>query len=262
MRFLVLLFTLLLALTVHAGQYTKPFGTLKNEQKFKDYTVRIYLDELDSTNNNPDVGCFEILRSGKQVHFQTGFKFEIGNSGNGDITNKLIEMGRSITSDKQPNLVIKGWSGGGQQSITQLHSVVIELSKSCFELKKLCAAVMGSSLTLLAAFTAQRIDFSFFMGGAVIIVFFWIADAQSYFYQEKIRIRMKSLQEAMLQRSSAKLIFDGVGMPVFSSRQSSPTTQRVLHSIFNWSMTFYYGLLAIDTALFLTYILGGLHSKP
>ena len=149
-----------------------------------------------------------------------------------------------------------------QQSITQLHGVVIELSKSCFQLKKLCATVMGSSLTLIAAFTAKRIDFAFFIGGAVIIVFFWMADAQSYYYQEKIRIRMKSLQEAVLRRSSAKLIFDGVGMPVSSSRQSNLPHSARDSLGFNWSMTFYYGLLAIDAVLLLTYILGGLYSKP
>lgn len=149
-----------------------------------------------------------------------------------------------------------------QQSITQLHTVVVELSKNCFELKKLCATVVGSSLTLLAAFTAQRIDAVFFVGGAVIVVFFWMADAQSYFYQEKIRIRMKKLQDAMLQRSAANLIFDGVGMPVSPARQSSQTPQRVFHAIFNWSMTFYFGLLVIDLVALLMYILGGLHPKP
>jgi hypothetical protein len=149
-----------------------------------------------------------------------------------------------------------------QQSITQLHSVVLELSKNCFELKKLCATVVGSSLTLLAAFTAQRIDSVFFAGSAVIIVFFWMADAQSYFYQEKIRIYMKTLQGAMLARSPAILIFDGVGMPVSAARQSSPPVQRVFHSIFNWSMTFYFGLLAIDGIAILVYNLGGFHSKP
>ena len=149
-----------------------------------------------------------------------------------------------------------------QQSITQLHSVVVELSKNCFELKKLCATVLGSSLTLLAAFTAQRIDVVFFAGSAVIIVFFWMADAQSYYYQEKIRIRMKALQSAMLERSAANLIFDGVGMPVSATRQSSPTPQRVVHAIFNWSMTFYFGLLIIDLIVLLSYAVGVLHSKP
>jgi hypothetical protein len=147
-----------------------------------------------------------------------------------------------------------------QQSITQLHGVVLELSKNCFELKKLCATVVSTSLTLLAAFTAHRIDSVFFAGSAVIITFFWMADAQSYFYQEKIRIRMKTLQESLLRRNAPNLIVDGVGMPVSSARQSSSTAHRVFRSIFNWSMSFYYGLLVIDSAAILAHLTGGLNS--
>jgi hypothetical protein len=149
-----------------------------------------------------------------------------------------------------------------QQSIDQLHAFVVEVSKNCFELKKLCATVVGSSLTLFAAFTSERIGPVLFVGGAVIIFFFWMADAQSFFYQEKIRNRMNNLQEGMVQRSHANLIFDGVGMPISAKRQGRPVSRRVWHSVFNWSMAFYYGLLLIDGLAFLVYYLSGIHSKP
>ena len=112
MRFPLSLFALLVVFQGNAAQYQKPYGQLKAEQKFKDYTVRIYRDELGTAEKAPSMACFEILLSGKQIYFQTGNEFEIGNSGNGDITNRLIEIGHSITSDKTPNLVIKDWSGG------------------------------------------------------------------------------------------------------------------------------------------------------
>jgi hypothetical protein len=148
-----------------------------------------------------------------------------------------------------------------QQSVTQLHDVVVELSKNCFGLKKLCATVLGASMTLVAAFTMQRVDLAFFVGGAVVIAFFWIADAQSYYYQEKIRIHMKTLQQAMMQRSGSNVLVDGVGMPVSANRENSPRLKRIVHSIFNASMTFYYGLLVIDAVMFSVYHLGFLHSK-
>lgn len=148
-----------------------------------------------------------------------------------------------------------------QESVTQLHDVVVELSKNCFGLKKLCATVLGASMTLVAGFTLQRIDLAFFIGGAVLIAFFWIADAQSYYYQEKIRIHMKALRQAMTQRSGTNILVDGVGMPVSPDRENSPRSKRIVHSIFNASMTFYYGLLVIDALMFLVYYLGFLHSK-
>ena len=148
-----------------------------------------------------------------------------------------------------------------QQSIAQLHDAVLGFSKNCFELKKLCATVIGASLTLLAAFTSDKIDSVFFVGGAVIIVFFWLADAQSYFYQEKIRIQMTILQNGILRRNNLHLIFDGVGMPLSSDRQARTLPWRVFFSAANWSMIFYYGLLAIDGLAFLAYAFGWLHSK-
>jgi hypothetical protein len=148
-----------------------------------------------------------------------------------------------------------------QESVTQLHDVVVELSKNCFGLKKLCATVLGASITLIAGFTLQRIDLAFFIGGAVVIAFFWIADAQSYYYQEKIRIHMKALQQAMMQRSGTNILVDGVGMPLSRDRENSPKLKRIVHSIFNASMTFYYGLLIIDAVMFWVYHLGFLHSK-
>ena len=118
MRFLVPALTFLLALTASAAQYQTPFGQLQDEQKFKDYTVRIYRNENPPPDNDTNQdhqdgnGCFEILKSGKQVYFQNGFKFEVGGVHLDNNTNNLIRMGRSITSEKQPDLVVAEWSGG------------------------------------------------------------------------------------------------------------------------------------------------------
>ena len=125
------------------------------------------------------------------------------------------------------------------QSINQLHAVVLEMSKSCFELKKLCATVLGTWMTLIASFTKQSLDPSLLVGATLVIAFFWIADAQSYYYQEKVRIRMKQLQEGLLHRSSGLRLVDGVGMPITMQRSSRSHWRRVCHSAFNWSMTFY-----------------------
>jgi hypothetical protein len=67
---LMVLLLSVLALPVFAAH--TPFGKLLEEQKFKDYTVRIYL------NQEASQGCFEILRSGKQVYFHDGQFFGLG----------------------------------------------------------------------------------------------------------------------------------------------------------------------------------------
>jgi hypothetical protein len=119
MRFLFLLLSLLLVFTVHAAQYGKPFGQLQDEQKYKDYTVRIYRNEEPPPDNdkNPDhqdgLGCFEILRSGKQVYFQAGVIFKVGYSADEvEIDTNAPKMGQSIVGDKEPDLVITEINGG------------------------------------------------------------------------------------------------------------------------------------------------------
>jgi hypothetical protein len=105
MKTLVLI---LLSVFAFQGCASLPFGKLQEEQKFKDYTVRIYRDE------DAGSGCFEILKSSKQVYFHEGFKFKIGNIifDRENRTNTWLKIGQSITRDKQPNLVVSEWTGG------------------------------------------------------------------------------------------------------------------------------------------------------
>lgn len=106
MRLFAFSLPLLLALTVSAHQYQKPFGQLQEEQKYKDYTVKIYRSDFSG------FGDFEILRSGKQIYFQKGLIFMVGSPYSEDATNILMKMGLSILGDKQPNLIISEINGG------------------------------------------------------------------------------------------------------------------------------------------------------
>ncbi len=118
MRFLVLLITFWLAVTASAYQSQQPYGELKAERKFKDYTVRIYRNEAPpaDSDKNPDhrdgLGCFEILRSGQQVYFQKGVIFGLRSGGDEFNTNSPIIMGQSILGDSEPDLVISEINGG------------------------------------------------------------------------------------------------------------------------------------------------------
>ena len=105
MKYSVFLFTVL-ALQVFAAK--SPFGRLQEEQKFYDYTVRTYLAKDASS------GSFEILRSGRQIYSHDGQFFGVGDvTRHGQThTNTSIKMGQSITSDKEPNLVVTEWTSG------------------------------------------------------------------------------------------------------------------------------------------------------
>jgi hypothetical protein len=144
-------------------------------------------------------------------------------------------------------------------SIEQLHAVVLELSKNCFELKKLCATVLIAAVTLLATFTNEQLDPSAFVGGLIVVSFFWVLDAQSYYYQDKIRTHMKKLSQQRVKRANPNATVDGVGMPLDPARTEK---NRRMRSLFNGSMFFYLLLGTLDLLVWLFYGLGVVRSFP
>src|SRR5690349_3446858 len=98
--------------------------------------------------------------------------------------------GQSGQLPREGNVDQKDFQDGMDRiQLDQLHKVVLELSKNCFELKKLCVTVLGSAAVLICTLTQSQLDMALFVGTSLVILFFYIADCQSYFYQEKIRIR-------------------------------------------------------------------------
>jgi hypothetical protein len=149
-----------------------------------------------------------------------------------------------------------------QTNIDQLHKAVLQLSNNCFELKKFCVTVLISAITLIATFTNKQLDPFMFVAGFFVVIFFWILDSQSYYYQEKLRARMKELASEMAKRHSPQLFIDGVGMPLDKIREERKSSERVLTSLFNWSMVFYLALVILVIIVGVLYSYGYLHSYP
>jgi hypothetical protein len=94
-------------ITSSAFTASNPSYKLQEEKSFQDYTVRTYF------NGENGMGYFEILRKGKRLFKKTGFRFQIGPVYNDDIAkSNLIAIGKDITGDGVPNVVISEWSGG------------------------------------------------------------------------------------------------------------------------------------------------------
>lgn len=137
-------------------------------------------------------------------------------------------------------------------SIEQLHKAVLQFSSNCFELKKLCVTILVSASVLIATFTGKLLDPSLFVGGGIIIVIFWILDVQSYYYQEKLRDRMRDLANKITARQVQGIIVEGIGMPLPKERGDS---SRLIRSFFNSSMLFYLLLIALDVFLAILFYL-------
>lgn len=77
-----------------------------DERSFQDYTVRVY------QGDESKAGFLEILRRGRRVYSTAGWRFGIDRLPYAHTTDALAGMGRSITSDGLPNLVVAEWTGG------------------------------------------------------------------------------------------------------------------------------------------------------
>lgn len=143
-----------------------------------------------------------------------------------------------------------------EAQIEQLHKAVTQFGANCFELKKLCVTVIFAAATLLATLTAKQLDSAFFVGALIATVVFWLLDAQSYYYQEKLRARMKKLAEEIGVRHRLVEYTDGVGMPLSEARENRSTFVRAVSALFNWSMFFYLVFACVVAVLLVLYLAG------
>jgi hypothetical protein len=85
---------------------------LQKTATFKSYTANTYFDP----NSNSKDAYFEILNDGRRIYRQqateNGERFVIGTLYDDDSDAKLVTMGRDITGDGHPDLLISEWTGG------------------------------------------------------------------------------------------------------------------------------------------------------
>jgi hypothetical protein len=137
------------------------------------------------------------------------------------------------------------------KQIDQLGTATLQFSNHCLEYKKLCVGLTTAVPALLIKLTNNHLDTSIFVAALLIALTFWVIDAQAYFYQESLRVRMLIIADGLRQSRGEKTLVDGVGMPVVNR----PAVTRRWRSYFNSSQLPYCVLLAIDVGLLSLYSL-------
>jgi hypothetical protein len=131
--------------------------------------------------------------------------------------------------------------------ITQLHEATLQISKSCFEFKKLCVGLIGVSMVVLGKLTGNDLDHSYFVVPLFICLGFWIADFTAYYYQ---RITRKNMNKQV------KLIAEGNELDDLEIKEIEVSWKM---SAFNLSMSLYFVLAAfavIGWLLFFNKVIG------
>lgn len=128
-------------------------------------------------------------------------------------------------------------------TINQLHEATLQISKSCFEFKKICVGLIGAGLAILVKLTDNQLDHSYFSIPLLICFGFWIADFSAYYYQRKTRIAMNKKFKLIAERNS------------ISSYQNENLTVSWFGAAFNYSMSLYYALAALGLIGWFAYLM-------
>lgn len=128
-------------------------------------------------------------------------------------------------------------------TINQLHEATLQISKSCFEFKKICVGLIGAGLAILVKLTDNQLDHSYFSIPLLICFGFWIADFSAYYYQRKTRIAMNKKIKLIAERNS------------ISSYQNENLTVSWFGAAFNYSMSLYYALAVLGLIGWFAYLM-------
>lgn len=128
-------------------------------------------------------------------------------------------------------------------SVDQLHEATLQISKSCFEFKKICVGLIGAALAILVKLTDNHLDHSYFLIPLLICFGFWIADFSAYYFQRRTRIAMSKRLQAIAQRNSIE------------DYQYEQLTVTWLSSAFNHSMSLYYALAILGFVGWLSFLM-------
>ncbi len=117
--------------------------------------------------------------------------------------------------------------------VEQLHSATIEISKNCFEYKKLCVSLLGVGAALIIKFSADPFTNVNFGVALLICIGFWLADSTAFYYQRSLRMAMNNRLTQIASRN---------GVEGYTTKN---ITVSKFQSLFNSSMTLYYALITI-----------------
>jgi hypothetical protein len=140
------------------------------------------------------------------------------------------------------------------KTLDQLHNTVLEFNKTSQELKKMCVGLITAVPALIFAITDSKLDASVFVAGLLIAASFWIADAYTYYYQDKIRVRMASIVASIRERNDLTNSDAGTGISIAGRTERD----RLRRSFFNPSQLVYGLLATIAGVLWLAFALGAI----
>lgn len=133
------------------------------------------------------------------------------------------------------------------KEIDQLDSAILQFSNNTIAIKKLCASILVAVITIILKINENKIDNSIYISSVLTFLIFWFIDANSYYYQKKLRVKMSMVIE---QLTKNEIFCNGFEMPLNKKNNLLPKIKKHWDSFFNWSQLFYILGIIITIILF------------
>lgn len=131
------------------------------------------------------------------------------------------------------------------KEVDQLHAATLQFAGRCLDLKKWCVALSGLLVVWLARQDLRFTDCAVL--GLSMVVSFWLADSQNFFYQRKTR---RGIAAALGRARLAR----GLTSSVSPLGLEKDAVNSVLSSLINASQLFYFFIgVVVIVALALTH---------
>ncbi|PCC72468.1 hypothetical protein SAMN02745121_01645 [Nannocystis exedens] len=131
------------------------------------------------------------------------------------------------------------------KEVDQLHAATLQFAGKCLELKKLCVALCAALVVWLVDKDVRFVQCAVL--ALALLVFFWLADAQNFYYQRKTR---RGIAAALGRARLAR----GLGNSVSPLGLEKDAVGSVLSSLLNASQLFYFYVgVVVLVALALTH---------
>ena len=134
--------------------------------------------------------------------------------------------------------------------IDQLHNAVLNFSRNSMQAKKIMFSLLGIFVTAMLHYLTISEIARWLPVIIVIVLLFWVFDAQTYYYQEKLRAAMDKRFESLKRRHLGRdyNYIDEFTLP--NKRQKSKLFIKYLRSFTNGSVLFYPIIIAIVIIFF------------
>lgn len=142
------------------------------------------------------------------------------------------------------------------KEIDQLHNSVLNFSKASIQIKGMLISLAAILAPILINLANNKLDYSLFVGMYLIIVVFWILDAFTYYYQEKLRFKMRNGFNAIRERSGLDCSKGKNKSYIISREEKQGQFCKVFHAFINLSQVFYYLLVLLNTLALCLFIFG------